>query len=74
MKHFKSISSTILGHNVSSPIGISSAGRQIMVHPDGECATAQAAKELGLMYVQSTFPSKSLQEIGDCSVGGIKMF
>lgn len=51
MKNFKGIESTILGYSVKSPIGISSIGRQAMINLEGECATARAAKDLGLMFV-----------------------
>ena len=40
----RNLKTTILGNEVSMPIGIAPTAMQRMAHPDGECATAIAAQ------------------------------
>ena len=40
----RNMKTTILGNEVSMPIGIAPTAMQRMAHPDGECATAKAAQ------------------------------
>ena len=42
----RNLSTTVLGRNVSIPIGISPTAMQKMAHPDGECATARGPYEV----------------------------
>ena len=60
------LSTTILGHKVSSPILIAPSAMQKMAHPDGELATARAAEKLKtgvLTCVAFFFSSVSLMPI-----------
>ena len=40
----RSMKTTVLGTEISMPIGIAPTAMQRMAHPDGECATAKAAQ------------------------------
>lgn len=37
----RDISTTVLGHKVSMPLGVAPTAMQRMAHPDGECANAR---------------------------------
>jgi isopentenyl diphosphate isomerase/L-lactate dehydrogenase-like FMN-dependent dehydrogenase len=54
---------TLLGTKVSQPFGIAPTGLHALVHPEGECVTARAAMESGVMFCASTRSSRSLEEI-----------
>ena len=40
----RNMKTTVLGNEVSMPIGIAPTAMQRMAHQDGECATAKAAQ------------------------------
>jgi isopentenyl diphosphate isomerase/L-lactate dehydrogenase-like FMN-dependent dehydrogenase len=54
---------TLLGTKVSRPFGIAPTAQHALAHPDGECATARAAADAGVMFCASTSSSRSLEEI-----------
>ncbi|BAQ10042.1 hypothetical protein OXB_1571 [Bacillus sp. OxB-1] len=54
---------TLFGRTYSSPLLIAPIGVQKMVHEEGEVATAKAAADLGLPFIQSTVSSCSIEEI-----------
>ncbi|HTI15795.1 MAG TPA: alpha-hydroxy acid oxidase [Dictyobacter sp.] len=54
---------TILGHQLQMPILIAPAAGHQLVHPDGECATAQAAEQAGTIMIVSAFASKTVEEV-----------
>lgn len=54
---------TVLGVPVGMPILIAPTAFQCLAHPDGECATAQAAGESGTVMVVSTSSTRSLEEV-----------
>lgn len=58
----RSLSRTVLGHDVSLPVLISPTGVQA-VHPDGEVAVARAANARGTLMGLSNFASKSIEEV-----------
>lgn len=58
----RSMSRTVLGHEVSLPVLISPTGVQA-VHPDGEVAVARAANARGTLMGLSNFASKSVEEV-----------
>ncbi|KAM7199241.1 cytochrome b2 [Naviculisporaceae sp. PSN 640] len=58
-----SISTTILGHAVSSPIFVCPTSLGKTVHPEGEKEIARACKELGIAQVISTSASFTVEEI-----------
>jgi heme/flavin dehydrogenase (mycofactocin system) len=58
----RSMTRTVLGHEVSLPVLISPTGVQA-VHPDGEVAVARAANARGTLMGLSNFASKSVEEV-----------
>ncbi len=61
----RSMTRTVLGHEISLPVLISPTGVQ-GVHPDGEVAIARAAASRGTIMGLSNFASKSVEEV--CAV------
>ncbi|KAJ1817451.1 Hydroxyacid oxidase 1 [Coemansia sp. RSA 2671] len=65
-----SLSTTILGQHIASPICIAPTAMQRMAHPDGELATARAAERRSTCMVLSSW---STTRIEDVAVGsGVK--
>ena len=56
-------STTFLGTPVPFPVGLAPTAQGSLAHPDGEVATARAAKEAGVMMVLSTIASRSLEDV-----------
>jgi isopentenyl diphosphate isomerase/L-lactate dehydrogenase-like FMN-dependent dehydrogenase len=54
---------TVLGTPVSMPILIAPTAFHCLAHPEGECATAQAAGRADTLMVVCTFSTHSLEEI-----------
>ncbi|HEU5202916.1 MAG TPA: alpha-hydroxy acid oxidase [Candidatus Limnocylindrales bacterium] len=54
---------TLLGREVSMPVGIAPAALHGMADPEGECATARAAAAAGVLQVVSTVASRSIEEV-----------
>ena len=48
------IKTRILGQEISMPLGISPTALQKLAHPDGECASAKAAEEAGIIFILSS--------------------
>ncbi|XP_037090555.1 peroxisomal (S)-2-hydroxy-acid oxidase GLO3-like isoform X2 [Pollicipes pollicipes] len=63
---------TVLGQEVSMPIGVAPTAMQAMAHPEGECATARAAEEMGAVFVLSSGSNKSIEEVADAAPRAIK--
>lgn len=59
----RDISVTISGTRSSAPFLLAPIGGQTVAHPDGEKASARAARELGVPLVISTAASYSIEEI-----------
>jgi isopentenyl diphosphate isomerase/L-lactate dehydrogenase-like FMN-dependent dehydrogenase len=75
MKFFKGTETTVLGgHKVATPIALGNLPMQKRFHFDGEIASAQAAKEMGIIYtVEATQSSYTLSKILSESAGGLKL-
>ncbi len=54
---------TVLGTPVSMPVLIAPTAFHCLAHPEGECATAQAAGSTGTLMVVSTSSTRSLEDI-----------
>ena len=50
----KNMKVTVLGQEISMPIGISPTALQKMAHPDGECGSVKAAQDAGTVFIMST--------------------
>ncbi len=57
-------SATVLGHQLSTPVMVSSTSMQRAAHPDGEIATARAAAAAGSLMEVSTNSGSKFAEIG----------
>jgi isopentenyl diphosphate isomerase/L-lactate dehydrogenase-like FMN-dependent dehydrogenase len=60
---------TVLGTSISMPILIAPTAFHCLVHPEGECATAQAAGKAGTLMVASTSSTRSLEDIARATNG-----
>ena len=67
----RSMSTTVMGHQVSMPVLISPTGVQA-VHPDGEVAVARAAASRGVLMGLSSFASRSVEDV--CAVNQMVLF
>lgn len=62
-------STTMLGTEVSMPVGIAPNAGQGLADPEGECATARAAAKAGVVMCLSTFSSRSMDDVAASSDG-----
>jgi 4-hydroxymandelate oxidase len=60
---------TVIGVPVRMPILIAPLAFQCLAHPEGECATVQAAGKIGTLMVAGTFASRSLEDIARAASG-----
>ncbi|HJU47949.1 MAG TPA: alpha-hydroxy-acid oxidizing protein, partial [Gaiellaceae bacterium] len=60
---------TILGHEVASPIVVAPVGYQRRAHPDGEEGMAAAAAAVGSAYCLSTFATATPAEVAAAAPG-----
>ncbi len=61
---------TLLGREVSLPIGVSPVAAQGLADPEGELPTARAAAAAGAMFCLSTVSSRSLEEVAGAVPAG----
>nr|XP_037286719.1 peroxisomal (S)-2-hydroxy-acid oxidase GLO5-like [Rhipicephalus microplus] len=54
---------TVLGREISMPIGIAPTALQKMAHPVGEVGTAKAAEAAGTVMILSTLSTTSMEEV-----------
>ena len=57
------LAATVLGQPLSFPVLIAPTGTQAQIHPEGELATARAARAAGTIYVVSTASNYPLEQI-----------
>ncbi|XP_054928734.1 2-Hydroxyacid oxidase 1-like isoform X1 [Dermacentor andersoni] len=72
----RDLSVTLLGgrERLSFPVGIAPSAMQKMAHPDGEAATARAARDAGTLMIVSTIATTSLEEVRDAAPDGRRWF
>jgi len=70
----RTITTTVLGKSVAFPIGVSPTAMQKLSHPEGECANARAAAEMGTIYILSTISTSSLEEVAAAAPNGRRWF
>src|SRR5205085_9107557 len=58
---------TVLSTPISMPILIAPTAFHCLAHPEGECATAEAAGRAGALMVVSTSSTRSLEEIAEAA-------
>ncbi|SER89938.1 4-hydroxymandelate oxidase [Lentzea xinjiangensis] len=54
---------TLLGTDVSAPLAVAPMAYQRLLHPEGELASARAAKSAGVPFTVSTFSSVSVEDV-----------
>lgn len=67
-------STTLLGERVAWPFGLAPNAGQALAHPDGECATARAAAEAGIVMCLSTFTNRAPEEVHAAAPEGQRWF
>ena len=60
---------TMLGTTVSLPVGLAPNAAQGLADPEGECATARAAGDEGVLMCLSTFSSRSMEDVAAAARG-----
>ena len=60
---------TLLGTEVSMPVGLAPNAAQGLADPEAECATARAAAAAGILMCLSTFSSRSMEDVAASSEG-----
>jgi 4-hydroxymandelate oxidase len=61
----------LLGHRLRHPILLAPTAFQRLAHPDGELATARAAKRTGAILVASTLSNCTIEEIAAQAMGAL---
>eukprot|EP00057_Strongylocentrotus_purpuratus_P016592 XP_011671066.1 PREDICTED: peroxisomal (S)-2-hydroxy-acid oxidase GLO2-like [Strongylocentrotus purpuratus] len=69
----RDLSTTILGHRVSFPCGISPTAIHKGAHPDGEIATARGAAAAGVFMSLSCGANVTIEDIANSAPGGLRM-
>jgi 4-hydroxymandelate oxidase len=54
---------TLLGHELASPVIVAPTAYHRMSHPEGELATARGAADAGVLYIPSIFSNYPLEDI-----------
>jgi lactate 2-monooxygenase len=70
----RDLSATVVGTAMPAPVLLAPVGVQSIVHPDGELATARAAKELGLTMVLSTASSTTIEDVASANGDGSRWY
>ncbi|XP_076164499.1 hydroxyacid oxidase [Ptiloglossa arizonensis] len=70
----RDLRTTVLGQEISMPLGVAPSAMQRMAHPDGECGNARAAEAAGTIYTLSTIATSSIEEVAEAAPKGIKWF
>ncbi|XP_075747034.1 2-Hydroxyacid oxidase 1 [Rhipicephalus microplus] len=67
---------TLLGgrERLFFPIGIAPSAMQKMAHPEGEAATARAARDAGTLMIVSTIATTSLEDVREAAPDGRRWF
>ncbi len=63
------MSASVLGIPVSMPVLIAPMALHCLAHPEGECATAEAAGRAGTLMIASTVATRSIEEIAQAASG-----
>ena len=60
---------SVLGTPISMPLMVAPTAMHCLAHPEGECATAQAAGKANTLMIASTTATRSLEEIAQAASG-----
>jgi len=64
----------LFGHTYPYPLFIAPVGMQKIAHEEGEIATAKAAAELGIPFIQSTVSGFSIEKVAEATGNSPKWF
>ena len=70
----RNMKTSVLGTEISMPIGIAPTAMQKMAHPEGECAAAKAAEKAGTLFIMSTISTSSIEEVAQAAPKALKWF
>jgi isopentenyl diphosphate isomerase/L-lactate dehydrogenase-like FMN-dependent dehydrogenase len=70
----RDVSTTILGTRMPAPVIFAPVGRQGLAHPQGELASARAAADLELTYIQSARAGSSIEEVAAANGTGSRWY
>ena len=70
----RNMKTSVLGTEISMPIGIAPTAMQKMAHPEGECAAAKAAEKAGTLFIMSTISTSSIEEVAQAAPNALKWF
>ncbi len=65
----RDLRTSVLGQNVSMPVLIAPTAMHKLAHPEGECATARAARSAGTLMITSTTATTRLADVIAASPG-----
>jgi isopentenyl diphosphate isomerase/L-lactate dehydrogenase-like FMN-dependent dehydrogenase len=65
------LTTSVLDHDLSLPVGLGPAGLARLAHVDGEVAAARAAGEAGTVYTLSTGSSRTIEEVAEAARGAV---
>ncbi|GBF78909.1 alpha-hydroxy acid oxidase [Aphanothece sacrum] len=68
------LNTSILGQNLSIPIGVAPMAFQCLAHPEGEIATAKVTSNLKTLLILSTLSTTSLEEVATCQSHNLRWF
>jgi 4-hydroxymandelate oxidase len=63
------LATTLLGSPMTLPVAVAPMAFQRLAHPDGEVATAAAARDAGTVFIASTFASRTFTDIAAAAGG-----
>ena len=65
---------TVLGEKMDFPIAVAPVGVQRIANPEGEIASAKAAKEVGVHYIMSTASATSIEDVAAANGNGHRWY
>jgi lactate 2-monooxygenase len=68
------LSTTVLGTRMPAPVLFAPVGVQTLAHPDAELASAGAAAELGLTYINSTQAAHPMEKVAEANGDGSRWY
>lgn len=71
---FPDLTTNVLGHEVPFPIAVAPVGVQRIVNPEGEVASAAAARNERIPYIMSTASSTSIEDVAKANGNGTRWY
>lgn len=61
----RTLSTSLLGQEITAPVGLAPVGGQAAYHEEGELAPARAAADLGVPFTLATGATRTIEEVAD---------